>query len=512
MSSPKQLLVSCVTLLCLEHRPDSPASPSTELIDKIVGSLEIKETTVDHDHGRQTFLELRKLVQDLNKKVKHEFPSIAEVLQSVQVSCREENYLYEAVLNGVNENFPDGMAIMHRINSYRRSLNEYINDETIKAIMKEYSTKLLFNRGGGNDIAGMINEMGAKLDPYVKARAESRHPAEMGCLDFDNPEGVEEFFEAVQTTLSADGAFKLGWKGFNRVLGSLGAFRRGEFITTAALQHNFKSYLVMLLFVHVALFNKPWMRDKSKKPLLLFATLENEISDNLLTIYKYIRENETGEEVIVKDIDKREAAAYVCARLEENGFKVKMVRFDPTEFTIGGFTNYLDGLQGQGYEIQFLVVDYLNMLPKTGLDAKVAGDDIRLLFRRMRNYTTPRGITFISPHQLGSDALQLMRENTEDFVKVVANKGYYDGCRRLGQEPDLELFHHIIRHKGKAYLAIQRGKHRNTVTAEEDQYVLLPFSNIGTIPWDIDKEEDYSLKVVPGSVIGGDLDSDAWSI
>ncbi|MBW6072861.1 hypothetical protein KZ856_38505, partial [Pseudomonas aeruginosa] len=102
MSSPKQLLVSCVTLLCLEHRPDSPASPSTELIDKIVGSLEIKETTVDHDHGRQTFLELRKLVQDLNKKVKHEFPSIAEVLQSVQVSCREENYLYEAVLNGVN--------------------------------------------------------------------------------------------------------------------------------------------------------------------------------------------------------------------------------------------------------------------------------------------------------------------------------------------------------------------------------------------------------------------------
>ncbi|AEH03555.1 DnaB-like replicative helicase [Pseudomonas phage PhiPA3] len=103
-----------------------------------------------------------------------------------------------------------------------------------------------------------------------------------------------------------------------------------------------------------------------------------------------------------------------------------------------------------------------------------------------------------------------MRENTEDFVKVVANKGYYDGCRRLGQEPDLELFHHIIKVKGKSYLAIQRGKHRNTVTSEEDQYVLLPFSSCGIIPWDIDKEEDYSLKIVPGSIIGG-MDDDAWS-
>lgn len=115
----------------------------------------------------------------------------------------------------------------------------------------------------------------------------------------------------------------------------------------------------------------------------------------------------------------------------------------------------------------------------------------------------------MSPHQLGSDALQLQRENTEDFVQVVANKGYYDGCRRLGQEPDLELFHHIIRRKGKAYFAIQRGKHRNTLTPEEDQYVIIPMSPVGTMPWDIDKEEDYCIRVIPGNNIGSDGD-DAW--
>lgn len=510
MAAPKQLLVQCITLLCLEHRPDSPASPSSELIEKVIATLEVKETTADHDHGRQTFLELRNLVNTLNKKAAIDFPSMSEVLQDVRVSCREEGYLFEAVDSGVNEAFPDGMSIMRSINSRRGTLNAYLNDVGIKQIMREYSQKIFFGGSGNTDVAGIINEMGCKLDPLVKARAEARHPAEMGCIDFDSPELVEEFFEAVQTSLSAEGAFRLGWKGLNRVLGQLGALRRGEFITTAALQHNFKSFFAMFVFVHICLFNKPHMRDKSKKPLILFVTLENEITDNLLTIYKYIRENETGEEVVTADIDKREAAAYVCARLEENGFKVKMIRFDPTEFTVGGFVNYLDGLQSQGFELQYLSVDYLNMLPKTGLDAKVAGDDIRLLFRRMRNYTAPRGITFLSPHQLGSDALMLMRENTEDFVKVVANRGYYDGCKRLGQEPDLELFHHIIRVKGRAYLAIQRGKHRNTVTPEENQYVLLPFNPIGVIPWDIDKEEDYSLKVLPGSNLSGD-DDDMWA-
>lgn len=510
MSSPKQLLVQCVTLLCLEHREDSPASPSTEIINKVIESIDVKESTADHDHGRQTFIELRNLTVDLNKKAKHDFPSTSEVLQAVQVCCREEGYLYDAVNNGVKEDFPDGMSIMRAINSRRSALVNYLNEKSIKQIVKEYSHKLLFN-SNNMDIAGSINEMSARLDPLVRARAEQRHPAEMGSVDFGDVEAVEEFFEAAKSMLSADGAFKTGWKDFNDMLGTLGAFRRGEFCVGGGLQHNFKTGLAMCLLAHICLFNKPFMRDRNKKPLILFVTLENEISDNLLWLYQYIRENETGEKVEVASIDKKEAALYVSSRLEENGFNLKMIRFDPTEFTVGGFTNYLDGLQAQGYEIQWLTVDYLNMLSKAGLDAKVAGDDIRLLFRRVRNYTAPRGITFWSPHQLGSDALMLMRENASDFVKVVANKGYWDGCKRLGQEPDFELFHHIVRVKGRAYLTIQRGKHRNTVTAEEAQHVILPFSNIGTIPWDIDKNERIGLKVLPGSIIGG-AEDEAWSM
>lgn len=511
MSSPKHLLVSCITLLCLEQRPDSPASGSNELVSDIINGLELKETTTDFEHGKLTFLELRKYAEELNTKTKNSFPDLVEVLQALQVICREETYLYEAIVTGVKEEFPDGMAIMRRVTAYRQSLNGYLRDEKAKAILKEYSHKVLFN-GSNIDMPSLVREMGDRLEPYVKSGGVTKHPAEVGTINFDDLDTVEETFNSVKDTLSQEGIMKTGWKAFNRMLGTAGGFRRGEFVLTSGLQHNFKSGMLMCLLTHFCLFNKPYLKDPTKKPLILFVTLENELQDNLLTIYKYIKENETGEVVNISNIDTQEATQYVCGRLEENGYRVRMVRFDPSEFTIAAFINYLDGIQAEGFEICALIIDYLNMLSKSGIDTKVAGDDIRLLFRRLRNYTSSRGITAISPHQLSSDALQLTRENVEDFVKTVANRGYYDGCRRLGQEPDLEITAHIVAFKGQSFLTVQRGKHRNAVTRQDDQYFILPFSPIGTIPWDIDKEGDVSMKVIPGLSIGAALDDDVWDL
>lgn len=387
MSSAKQLLVSCVTLLCLEQRPDSPTSGSNELVSDILKGLDLKETAADFEHGKQTFVELRKYTEELNSKTKNSFPDIVEVLQTCQVICREETYLFDAIATGIKEEFPDGMAIMRRVTNYRQSLNGYLRDEKAKAILKEYSHKVLFN-GSNINMPEMIREMADRLEPYVKSDSAIKHPAEVGTIDFDDPDGLEEVFASVKETLSDEGILRTGWKAFNRMLGSAGGLRRGEFVLSSGLQHQFKSGMLLALLSHICLFNKPFLKDPTKKPLILFVTLENELQDNLFWIYKYIKENETGEEVNVSQIDIKEASQYVSARLEESGFRVKMVRFDPSEFTISAFVNYLDSIQAEGYEITALIVDYLNMLSKAGIDTKVAGDDIRLLFRRLRNYTS----------------------------------------------------------------------------------------------------------------------------
>lgn len=512
MFSPKQLLINCATLLCLEHREGVATTPSNELVNNILASLPIPESTIDHDHGRQTFLELRSAVMWLNTRTAENFPSESEILQQFQVACREENYLYEALLTALLEKHDDVKSLIKVIHSYRAKLSQHLNDEKILSILKEYHHKLTFKRGQVHDIADEIMEMAEKLDPLVSERARQKHPAMMASMDFGAVDELEQHLREVQVAMSTEGAIRFGWKALNRMLGKVGALRRGEFKIVGGLQHNFKSGWMLSLFTHAALFNTPYLRDKTRKPLLLFVSFENDISDNLLWIYKYLKENETGEAVIDSQVNLTEASAYVAERMRETGFEVQMVRFDPTEFTAASFIGYLEGIQADGYEIVTLFIDYLNMMSKAGIEAKVAGDDIRLLFRRVRNYCAPRGIACITPHQLSSDALQLTRENVEDFVKVVANKGYYDGCRRLGQEPDLEVFIHIVAVNGKKYLTVQRGKHRSTVTPEKDLYFVLPFHDIGTIPWDVDKEHEITLAMPGGGALGSDEEVAWWAM
>lgn len=121
-----------------------------------------------------------------------------------------------------------------------------------------------------------------------------------------------------------------------------------------------------------------------------------------------------------------------------------------------------------------------------------------------------RNITYITPHQLSSEAQQLTRDNVEDFVKTVADKGYYDGCKRLGQEPDVETAIHLVTENGRKYLTAQRGKHRNTVTPEKDQYFVLPFEEVGTIPWDIDKDYEITCAVPGGGALGSGEEIPWW--
>lgn len=99
---------------------------------------------------------------------------------------------------------------------------------------------------------------------------------------------------------------------------------------------------------------------------------------------------------------------------------------------------------------------------------------------------TKRKITFITPHQLSTEAKRLIREGRQDFVKEIAGKGYYAGSSQLDQEVDLEIYIHIEEVNGRYYLCIQRGKHRKvTITPLEHLYAILPFQEVGGICDDV---------------------------
>lgn len=97
----------------------------------------------------------------------------------------------------------------------------------------------------------------------------------------------------------------------------------------------------------------------------------------------------------------------------------------------------------------------------------------------------------------------LIRQGAEEtFVKEIANKGYYDSCKTIDQEVDLELYIHKVIADGKSWLCVQRGKHRLIKqTPEEYKYTVLPFYDIGDLREDINGP-DMSRKKPAGAAQG----------
>ncbi len=509
MLSPKNLLIKCITLLTLEQRDDVSVSPSVDLIGKVLELIPIPENIIDHDSGRQTFLDLRSSLLWLIEKDVNNFPSKIEISQNLKVVCKEDTYLFDAYEMIVNQEFQDVKDVVKTIQSIRNLLNEYLNEQKIESILKDYSHKVFFKKGQGS-VSTLMKQMGDELEPYVKARATSKHPAMVGSVDLDDIASVQEQMTQAKQRLSTEGSIRTGWQAFNRQLTPAGGFRRGEFYLASGLQHNFKSGWLMSTFVHACLFNEPFLKDQAKRPLLYFITLENSLAENLIWMYQYIRENIEDRVINPSDVSIEEASQYVATHLRSKGWEVKIDHFDPSDFNVYDLLGRLDELQAEGYEIAGLWVDYLNLINKSGIQATVAGDDIRLLVRRVRNYTNARSITLVSAHQMSSEANNLAREGVEDLVKVVANRNYYDGCRRLGQEPDSEGFMHLVTVGDTKYFTFASGKRRYSVIPEQDKYFCIPFNKShGTLKWDVDKE-DSSVKKPGGPSVLSAEESPDW--
>lgn len=111
-------------------------------------------------------------------------------------------------------------------------------------------------------------------------------------------------------------------------------------------------------------------------------------------------------------------------------------------------------------------------------------------------------ILFITPHQLSTEAKQLIRTGTpeDQFVKEINEKGYYAGTKQLDQEVDVELAIHLFKHNKETYLSIQRGKHRlPSILPDEYKYFLLKFPKGQPLPDDINDGIEVMRKL-PSSV------------
>jgi hypothetical protein len=484
----KLLLIQAITLMFRESQLENNSLESGGIVRPIAESVALPDVSVGlMDNERDTLVGLKKICLDMcDNGQSRKFEAI-DLMQKVKYICRDDDVLYAAFSQGVTDEL-DQEKLKRLCLSIRKNFKAYDEEIKVQEIIQKGAMRLKFNRDEIPNMHKFVQEMYSALEPYQSASGNEVDPAIISMASSDDPGSMAKAFKSSKELNDERGMFRTGWQGLNRML--QGGFRRGDAVVLGAMQHNFKTGFSLSLFKHLAVYNTPFMIDEKKKPMLLHISFENSLEMNLPFLYKNIFENKTGQQADLIGKTSEELETYVNQELQVNGYTVKFLHVNPSMWGYMDICNYVIWLETQGYEIHLLMVDYLNMIPKTGCDnTGPMGANVRDLFRRMRNFCAARKITFITPHQLSTEAKMLVRSGLEDtFVKEVANRGYYDGCKTVDNEVDIELYFHIVKAQdGKSYLTLQRGKHRGlaTQTKAEFLYCVLAFEDIGDVRDDV---------------------------
>lgn len=505
------LLVKIITLLFRNSQLERADDTTLDLVKNIMTALKIPDQPVlNSGNSHDTVTALKDTVYWLIETYSKDAYSKDDLLQRLRLNTEGEDSLYEGVLSGIYADLSQD-AIMTACRKNKNELHLHINKMKLKELLKKFHYEASFNPNAVDwrNLPREMAEQFSEIDRVMRGDTDERDPAIVDMVNLADEAAVTEIMAAGQAELSSQGAIQFGWQGLNRMFGSTNGGRRGEMVVLSALQHNFKSGTTLNMFKHHALYNDPYMIDKDRKPMLIRMSFETSANYDTLFLFKSLKENELYEPVDLATVSVAEASKYVSQKLSAKGYTPLLVHINPSDYTFRKLMQFVDDRIAEGYEVHHLNLDYLAMISKAGCAAGPHGTDTIDLFRRVRNYISERNIFTITPHQMSTEAKQLIRDGTHDFVKVVANKGYYADCRGLDREVDMEIYQHIVKQNGVSYLTIQRGKHRKVgITPEKDLFTVYAFNDVGDVRDDLLLEDMSRTKV--GSKTQADGGGDEW--
>jgi hypothetical protein len=368
--------------------------------------------------------------------------------------------------------------IKRAVINLQKTLHNFFREQKINEILNKASYQFKYHRDKITDVNSFITELVNQLEPLQIANGGT-DPAITSDVDIGDVSSLSKVFNNIQEQSSDLGILKTGWQRVNEMLN--GGFRRGEFVCVPALQHKYKTGFTLSLFKQFAVYNKPYMLDAGKKPLILRISFEDDIELNIKFIYQSLMMEESHEKAMDLKVSVEGMSSYIKERLQVNGYHVKMIRVDPSLWTYKHICNKVLELEAQGYEVHVLMVDYLSKLPRTGCNnSGPTGTDLRDMYSRIRNFCAPRKTLFITPHQLSTESKQLLRSGMPEdrFLKEIAWKGYFESSKQLDQEYDVGLYVHVFKHNKESWLSVLKEKHRGQITTDEEQFALYRFPKV----------------------------------
>ena len=505
------LLVKSITLMYRESLLNMEEDSTKDLVRKVIEAIKTPEVSIGITKDLEIINALKATATEMvNHDKSHKYQKDI-LLQQLQVNCGADESTYESLQSGIEPEMTEDENKLTVIN-IRTAIATHFKHGKIEEVLSKRFSEFKFKRSSIKNINKWINTMIAELEPF-QVVGQERDSAIIDEVDISDKESINRVYASIKEENEGGGGFITGFQGINGMID--GRFRLGEQWGLYGLQHNYKTGFSLTIFKQICMYNTPILKDPKKKPLLLRISFEDSLVLNFQYLYKNMWENETGKVLSKKDLAEMDIGVmteYVTNKLSATGFHVKLLFVNPSDWTYKDICNLVLKYEAEGYEVQMVMVDYLTKISKEGCTQGATGQDVRNLFERIKAFMASKGILFITPHQLSTEAKGLMRDGYSDFVKRLPGGGYTADSKQIDQVIDGELFFHIERLKGKneAYFTVQGGKLRRIEQVDEDdKYRVYKFVRKGVILDDLNKPDSSMLKV-GGTPLGEMTADENW--
>lgn len=385
------VLVQAINLLYWASLLEVKTTDAQTLVQDVVTNMKLPESTLETDTNRDILIGLRSTVLNLCKTTETTPLDRITLLQRIRVNVKEDQGLYDALALSI-EDSTDQVHIQKRYLQYTKEIYKLKREKELKDKIKKLLTEIVYSSIDDFNPRDVATKIITEMEPYsidVNDKGVLGMRGVVGVIDFDSLDSILETLELAVKETSTEGIIRLGWQGINRMTGWHCGLRRGDEVVVGALQHNYKSGFTTNMTRHAFQYNKPFMLNPEKRPMILHISSENALTDNLMFMYQMLMENITKEPCDVSNVDRTVAAAWLQEKASEQGYSLRMIRVNPSEFGYRDLFNLILKYESEGFEIHMLTVDYLNMMSKEGCAMGPSGSDTRDLFRRVRNFCAP---------------------------------------------------------------------------------------------------------------------------
>jgi hypothetical protein len=494
VENPNLILVKSITTTYLNRNLPDPNTKLPKLIAQILENTKMPSDGIgeggEGDINRALLITYEWLSQvPLTTKV-----DVSEIKERLIINCAFAADYMESIERALDVDYSDKDYIAERVKSVIQELEDTNTKVKTAAMLAKAHRKINFSAEhfNFNDFVAEIHE---GLEE-VKASASKMHEGFGGKVDFSDLDSIEETFEAAKESISTDGVLKTGLQGLNKMWG-IGGYIRGGSYLYGALTHNYKTGILLDHCRWMTMYNTPRVVDRNnpnRKSMVLRISFENKPEQDLPILYRSIWEAEHQKKCDIAEVSAREAAQYIKDKLGANGIHFEMLCFDPNNMDIWDVITILQGYEAEGFEIQALIIDYLELITKKNTQQKRMDENIVYAYEVLRNYAFPRGITQINAHQLSTQAQELAREGTSNLAKKLAPGHYWMNCKSLATKVDGACVMHIHAIDDQKFLTFAWAKNRTSSdTSERSKFFAYKFEQYGGITDDVLAEKSRAV-------------------